>query len=97
MLPKASKNAPTWLIDWPTWGSAIGSDQRYKPCWYERKAYAMGLRDAARIVEAQTWVEAPNKRPRRAVGFDDLRKAIKAIHSFALDCLRGPDDLRSED
>ena len=46
--------APKWF-DWPHWGLAIGSDHRYQPRWYERRAYVMGLRDAARIVERERW------------------------------------------
>jgi hypothetical protein len=68
-------NWPKWF-DWPWWGCAIGSDERYQPRWYERRAYVMGLRDAARIVEHERWVatkigekdirfvEAPSKLPR---------------------------------
>ena len=47
-------NAPKWF-DWPYWGLAIGSSDRYQPRWYERRAYVMGLRDAARIVEHERW------------------------------------------
>ena len=46
---------PKWF-DWPFWGCAIGSDERYRPRWYERRAYVMGLRDAARIAERDRWV-----------------------------------------
>lgn len=47
-------NGPKWF-DWPYWGCAIGSNERYRPRWYERRAYVMGLRDAARIVENERW------------------------------------------
>lgn len=46
---------PKWF-DWPWWGCAIGSNERYEPRWYERRAYVMGLRDAARIAEHNRWI-----------------------------------------
>jgi hypothetical protein len=80
---------PKWF-DWFHWGDAIGSHERYRPGLLERRAYVMGLRDAARIVEAGTWVEEPNKRPRRAEGFQNLREAIRRIHDRARHIVRLP-------
>jgi hypothetical protein len=42
-------------FDWPKWGLALGSEERYWPRWYERRAYFKGLRDAARIVDNVRW------------------------------------------
>ena len=64
--------APKWF-DWPHWGLAIGSGKRYEPRWYERRAYVMGLRDAARIVEHERWQSTK-------IGDTDVR-FVRDVHS----------------
>lgn len=84
---------PSWF-DWSTWGLAIGSNRRYEPRWYERRAYVMGLRDASRIVESQRFSEdyardthgEPELRARRQMG----REVIQLIHAYALRVLGLP-------
>lgn len=76
---------PSWF-DWPAWGLAIGSNRRYEPRWYERRAYTMGLRDAARITESARFMPCDYERDdnelraRRQMG----REVIQHIHAYAL-------------
>ncbi len=83
-----------WL-DWSHWGLALDSDERYAPKWYEFRAYAMGLRDAARIIEGERWkagdiaVGRINLEPDRASDTFG-RRYIKAIHARVLAVLGLP-------
>ena len=81
-----------WL-DWPQWGLALGSDERYAPKWYEFRAYAMGLRDAARIVEDQRWKEGDIHYACRSQSYGI--RYVKAIHARVLKVLGLPPDDRS--
>jgi hypothetical protein len=79
---------PKWF-DWLEWNSAIGSDTRYIPRWYERRAYVMGLRDAARIAENHAWQSVAAPKPgsntvEKAPGFTNIRMAIAAIHTYTI-------------
>ena len=49
-----------WRDQLNSWKLGIGSDMRYSPRWWERRAYVMGLRDAAREAESLTWERNPN-------------------------------------
>lgn len=80
---------PVWF-DWPHWGLAIGSDHRYKPRWYERRAYIMGLRDAARIAESKHYI--PREHGLHSVLRPGVKPVIKAIHAYVLDFLGLPAD-----
>lgn len=78
---------------WEHWGFGIGSNSRYEPRWYERRAYVMGLRDAARIIDAHRFIRRSDDheeeiRARRQMG----RETIQAIHAFALRVLGLPAD-----
>lgn len=79
-------------FDWPHWGLAIGSDKRYTPRWWERRAYFSGLRDAARIAESVHYIKTPVGRSVRRSG---VRPAVKAIHAYVLDFMGLPSDDRS--
>jgi hypothetical protein len=80
---------PKWF-DWIRWSYAIGSDDRYELRWYERRAYVMGLRDAARIAERNAWFQATGESGAgKTLGFADLRRAIAEIHHRALSIARG--------
>jgi hypothetical protein len=78
--------------------SPIGSDQRYKPRWWEQRAYIEGLTDAARIVESRRFVahygnvpqDADELRARRSMG----RESIIEIHKHATNTLGLPNDGR---
>ena len=85
---------PKWF-DWPHWGLALGSDDRYKPRWYERRAYVMGLRDAARITNAHRTEPVSKTRSVTVKGAEHLKAAVKAIHSRARWVLGLPADSRS--
>ena len=80
-----------WM-DWPHWGLAIGSDQRFKPRWWERRAYFAGLRDAARIARNLEFIQRPGLHSVRRPG---VRPVVKAIHAYVLDFLGLPPDPRS--
>jgi hypothetical protein len=86
-------DAPKWF-DWTHWGLGLGSDTRYKPKWFERRAYVMGLRDAARIAETCRFSAGDNAktdtelRARRFMG----REVIARIHKAATDLLGLPAD-----
>ena len=82
---------PEWF-DWLHWGLALGSDHRYKPRWYEKRAYAMGLRDAARIAEKERFIKTPTD---RYVRRDGVRPVIKAIHAYTRKFMGLPPDARS--
>ena len=88
MMGPAKPEHPVWF-DWPCWGLAIGSDHRYKPRWYEKRAYVAGLRDAARIASSKEYIKTPIGRHVRR---DGVRPVIKAIHAYVLDLLGLPAD-----
>jgi len=93
-----SPGEPDWF-DWPMWGLAIGSDQRFKPRGErERCAYVAGLRDAARIIEANRWRPIPGfkNRTESVEGSADMRRSIKAIHAYVLDFLGLPAKVQSD-
>jgi hypothetical protein len=81
---------PKWF-DWEHWGLGIGSDRRYKPRWRERRAYVMGLRDAAREAEKYTHIITPTQ---RYVRRDGVIPVIKGIHAYVRDFLGLPADSR---
>lgn len=84
---------PDWF-DWPSWGLAIGSDERFKPHGErERCAYVMGLRDAARIAESEHFIVTPIG---RHVKRDGIRPAVKAIHRYVLDFLKLPAKVQTD-
>lgn len=75
---------------WMHWGFAIGSSDRYTPKFWERRAYTMGLRDAARIAENRRFAtdtgipsDDPEHRARRNMG----REIILAIHRHTTDTM----------
>lgn len=76
----------TWLEHW----HGLGSDRRYSPRWWERRAYVAGLHDAAKLVELQRWQPGEQSdRKIRSAGFDDMRAAQREIHKRALDVATG--------
>jgi hypothetical protein len=84
---RPSPGHPDWF-DWVDLGLALGSDRRFKPKGErERCAYVMGLRDAARIVEAQRYIKTPINRYIERAG---CRPSVKAIHAYTLDFLGLP-------
>lgn len=88
--------ANRWF-DWPQWGLALGSDQRFKPRWWERRAYFAGLRDAARIAEQVRWREMEMEVHQSA---GEVRKRagraiIKAVHAYMLTVFGLPPDDKS--
>jgi hypothetical protein len=100
-------DAPKWFW-WTHWGLAIGSSERYKPRWYERRAYVMGLTDAARIAEHERWIAtkigdtdvrfAQDPRSRRTPN-ENLKLAtgrfiIHGIHNYTRRFLGLPIDTR---
>jgi hypothetical protein len=86
---------PKWFW-WTHWGLAIGSSQRYKPSWWERRAYIEGLTDAARIVESRRFAahygnvpqDDNELRARRSMG----RESIIEIHKYVTNFLGLPND-----
>ena len=80
---------PDWF-DWPHWDSAILSNDRYTPRWYERRAYIMGLRDAARIAANVEYIKTPTSRYVRRAG---VRPVIMAVHAYVRTFLGLPSDL----
>ena len=83
-------------FDWPQYGLAIGSDRRYKPRWWERRAYFCGLRDAARIAEHIRFdrKEGPESDPYRATD-RTARRIVRLIHAHMLEWLGFPPDDKS--
>jgi hypothetical protein len=95
--PRWVEEGPRWF-DWARWGLALGSDKRYKPKWWERRAYIMGIRDAARIVEHERYQPHPDKPRSRMVltpGSSELRLAVRTLHAYVRNFLGLPPDHRS--
>ena len=96
-------------FDWPHWGLALGSDHRYKPRWYERRAYVMGLRDAARIADHERWIATkigdedvrfkfdPHtcRTPTENLKLQTGRWIVRGIHRYVLRFMGLPPDDRS--
>lgn len=95
----SGNKVPRWF-DWIHWGLGLGSDLRYKPRWYERRAYVMGLRDAARMVEDRRTEPVADqglhgRRLQTVKGSEHLKAAIKDIHAHARKLLGLPRDGQS--